>query len=106
MINKKYKILFTPLASEDLEQTYSYIFNQLFAEQAASRIFNEIQHRIMCLATQPYAGPAVLFEPWKNRGYRKLITGNYIAYYVVREELNQVIIVRILHGSRDFLNLL
>lgn len=65
MINKKYKILFTPLASEDLEQTYSYISHVLYAEQAANRIIDEVQNKIMILATQPYAGPAVFFEPWK-----------------------------------------
>jgi toxin ParE1/3/4 len=48
----------------------------------------------------------VLDEPLKKRGYRKLIVGNYMVFYLVNEQERQVIITRILYGAGDYQTIL
>ncbi|MGI6712242.1 MAG: type II toxin-antitoxin system RelE/ParE family toxin [Bacillota bacterium] len=48
----------------------------------------------------------MLDEPLKKRGYRKLIVGNYMVFYLVNEQERQVIITRILYGAGDYQTIL
>jgi len=36
----------------------------------------------------------------KDKGYRKLIIDNYIVFYIVNEEDQQVVIMRVLYGRK------
>lgn len=53
----------------------------------------------------PYSCSFVLDEPLKNKGYRKLIVDNYIAFYLVNETEKQVVVMRILYGAQNYENL-
>ncbi|MCC9293478.1 type II toxin-antitoxin system RelE/ParE family toxin [Clostridium sp. WLY-B-L2] len=48
----------------------------------------------------------VIDETLKQRGYRKLIIDNYIAFYLVDDNKQQVIIMRILYGARNHKDIL
>jgi addiction module RelE/StbE family toxin len=106
MSRRKYSLKFTPKASEDLEQIYSYITGTLLAKLAADNLLDRIESSIMRLKSFPYSGSFVLDEPLKNRGYRKLIIDNYIAFYLVNEQEKQVVIMRILYGAQNYQDLL
>ena len=56
----------------------------------------------MMLKTFPHSCPYVLDELLRKRGYRKLVVDHYIAFYLVNEKQNQVIIMRILYGARNY----
>jgi plasmid stabilization system protein ParE len=43
MQGKNYKLKFTPKADEDLEQIYNYIYEKLFAENAARNLMEKIE---------------------------------------------------------------
>ena len=106
MPENSYSLKFTPKAHEDLDQVYSYISEKLFAELAADNLLERIESSIMRLKDFPYSGSLVLDEPLKNRGYRKLIVDNYMAFYLVDEMEKQVVIMRILYGAQNYQNLL
>ncbi|MHB1653626.1 MAG: type II toxin-antitoxin system RelE/ParE family toxin [Desulfitobacteriaceae bacterium] len=93
MPENSYSLKFTPKANEDLEQIYSYISGKLFAEMAADNLLERIESSIMRLKDFPYSCSFVLDEPLKNRGYRKLMVDNYIAFYLVDEMEKQVVIM-------------
>lgn len=106
MQKNDYGLKFTPFASDDLEQIYSYISNQLYAQNAAEHLLDNIESSIMRLASFPYSGSVLLDDFLKNQGYRKLIVNNYIVFYLVNELDKQVVIMRILYGAQNYRNLL
>ncbi len=102
MSEMNYSLKFTPKASEDLEQIYSYISGKLFAEIAAANLLERIEASITRLKNFPYSCSFVFDEPLQNRGYRKLIVDNYVVFYLVNELEKQVVIMRILYSARNF----
>jgi len=98
----EYKIKFTPLAEEDLDQIYEYIVNKLFAETAANNLMEKIETGIMRLKQFPFSCSYVLDEALKIRGYRRFIVDNYIVFYLINKTEQQVVIMRILYGARDY----
>jgi len=106
MSENSYSLKFTPKASEDLEQIYSYISGKLFAEIAADNLFARIESTMMRLKDFPYFCSFVLDEPLKSRGYRKLVIDSYIAFYLVDEIEKQVVVMRILYRAQSYQNLL
>ncbi|MGH4118080.1 type II toxin-antitoxin system RelE/ParE family toxin [Clostridium sp.] len=98
----EYKIKFTPVAEEDLDQIYEYIVNKLFAGTAANDLMEKIETGIMRLKQFPFSCSHVLDEALKTRGYRRFIVDNYIVFYLVNESEKQVVIMRILYGARNY----
>lgn len=106
MEESKYIIKITPKAFEDLDEIYSYISNGLYNEGAADNLMDKIEARIMRLKNFPFSCSFVLDEILKDKGYRKLIVENYIAFYLVREEERQVVIIRVLYGGQKYQDLI
>ncbi len=102
MSGNSYILKFTPKANEDLEQIYAYISGKLFSEIAADNLLERIENSLMRLRNFPYSCSFVLDEPLKNRGYRKLIVDNYIAFYLVDETEKLLVVMRILYGAQNY----
>jgi toxin ParE1/3/4 len=101
-----YTIKMTPKAANDLDDIYRYISEKLFATSAATNILERIEKEIMRLRKFPFSCNYVADEYLRNKGYRKLIVDNYVALYLIEEEKEQVIIMRVLYGKRKYENLL
>ena len=101
-----YTIKMTPKAADDLESIYRYISEELFAESSATNILERLEKEIMILREFPFSCNHVADEYLRNRGYRKLIVDNYIVFYLIEEEKNQVIIMRVLYGKQRYERLL
>ncbi|KJS86258.1 MAG: translation repressor RelE [Peptococcaceae bacterium BICA1-8] len=106
MKSNSFSLKFTPKAEEDLDEIYSYISTKLLAEDAANNLMDKIENSIMGLKEFPFSCSHVLDEPLKNRGYRKLIIENYIAFYLINEAEKQVVIMRVLYGASNYQNIL
>lgn len=106
MSNSNYTIKMTPKSVEDLDKIYSYIAEELFAEKSAKGILDRIEKSIMRLEEFPFSCNYVADEFLRNKGYRKLIIDNYIAFYLVYEKEKQVIIMRVLYGRQKYEHLL
>jgi len=106
MAKDKYGLKFTSRASEDIDQILYYISEQLYAPGTADNLLDLIENSLILLQKYPYSGSLVLDEPLRIRGYRKLMIGNYLAFYLIDEQEKQVVIMRILYSARGYKDLL
>ncbi len=104
--NKPYQIQYTPLAYEDLDGIDSYIAETLGNPSAADRLMEKMEKSIDQLKDFPYSGSEVGDAYLAAKGYRKLVVDNYIVFHLVSDEQRMVIVMRIIHGAREYQNLL
>ena len=83
------------LAEQDLEEIWSYVAGDA-TPTTADRLVDDIIHRFDLLAERPGMGRA---RPEFGIGVRSFAVENYVIYY--RQEGNDVLIARVLHGRRD-----
>ncbi|HZK33554.1 MAG TPA: type II toxin-antitoxin system RelE/ParE family toxin [Tissierellaceae bacterium] len=105
-MENNYTVKMTPKAADDLENIYRYISEELFATSAATNILERIEKEIMRLKEFPFSCNYLADEYLRNKGYRKLIVDNYIVFYLIEKEVEQVIIMRVLYGKQKYENLL
>lgn len=55
MAENKYRLKITPKASEDLDELYSYIANEIFNEDAAENLMEKIETNIMRFKDFPFS---------------------------------------------------
>ena len=95
---------FSPEALNDLEEIKSYIQNDLENDIAAAHTVKKIIDRVRELEAFPKMGaPLNSFTKTDNR-YRYLLCNNYAAFYRVEDDF--VLVVRVLHGRREYLKIL
>jgi toxin ParE1/3/4 len=88
------RVIRTPAAGQDYRDILEYLADH--SEQAAERFAEEVADRIRLLSTQPRIGrPRDDLAP----GVRSIVIGQYILFY--RASDSEVVVLRILHGSRD-----
>ena len=90
------KLVWTPLARDDLRRIVSYVAQDNRA--AAIRIGERILSSVEPLKSMPQLGRKV--PERQDETIREIIRGNYRIIYRVREEQNVVEIWRIWHGAR------
>ena len=99
-----YNIVFSPQALEDLEETKAYITEELCNEKSAVKTVSKILKDIRMLSDFPESAPLLSSIVDFDTSYRFLVCGNYVAFY--RLEENEVRVVRILYGRRNFMQIL
>jgi toxin ParE1/3/4 len=95
----------SPLASQDFDEIYTYISQN--NPNAALRFFDAARETFAKIATTPNLGRIYQTQNQNLTGLRKWgIKGfkSYIIFYLIREDV--LIIVRIIHGARNFPTLL
>jgi len=102
MDSRPYKYVFSPLAEEDLIDVIKYLESS--SQHMANRLIDEIQDAIVNLCDFPFSRPLVLDDMLRKKGYRILGIKGFNVFYVVKE--HTIIIRRILHGRRNFKNLI
>ncbi|MFW6006876.1 MAG: type II toxin-antitoxin system RelE/ParE family toxin [Halanaerobiales bacterium] len=100
MSEDKYQINYLPAARKDLDTIITYI--QTDNPEAALDLLNEIDQSVSQLASFPLKGKIPDDDYLQSKGYRMLIIGNYIVFYVVFEDKREVEIRRIIHGRRKY----
>ena len=101
-----YSINITEPAENDLRGIGDYIAQQLLEPEIARKVVNKIGNAIMTLEENPLRNSLVADQRLSLQGIRKIIVENFIVFYIVKEELRIVTIIRILYGRRDWMNLL
>ena len=100
-MNIKYKVIYSPLALEDLRSIYLYISETLKAKVAATTQVNAIRKAVRLLQTLPERFVMVDDEDLKRLKMHKMPVKNYVVFYLVDKEKSIVNIVRIFYGGRD-----
>jgi len=98
----KYKIRITPKAYNDLDDIYAYLASESMNEEAGINLMDRIETSILRLKDFPLSGSNVNDDILKNRGYRKLIVGKYIVFYLVESLEKYVIVMRVLYGRQKY----
>lgn len=106
MVQSSYSVKITPKASEDLDGIYRYIANELVNEDAAENLMVKIENGVMRLSEFPLSCNLVADEILRDKGYRRLIIGNYVVFYLVDKARQRVVIMRVLYGRQEYQDIL
>jgi len=98
----KYKVTVLQIAREDIGEIFFYI--AVDSLKSALEMTDKITDKIDMLAELPHLGKIVPDNELAKQEYRMLIINNYIVFYKVIE--NEVVVYRVLHGMRDYPELL
>lgn len=102
MGKRRYTLRLLNAAEEDLTEIVTYIAAE--NPTAAMQMAAKIEKNISLLADNPYLGRIPEDEELVRLGYRFLVVRNYLIFYTVEE--HTIFIYRIIHGARDYLQIL
>lgn len=102
MAKDKYQVRLLRIAEEDFTEIVSYIGNDNI--NAANELANMFEVNFELLSDNPYLGRIPRDEDIKNMGYRYLIIQNYLVFYSIEEK--SILIHRIIHGARNYKDIL
>jgi toxin ParE1/3/4 len=86
----------SPRATADLDEIWQYVAEESSDPNVAQRLVDSIADRFLVLSEYPYIGRG---RPELRPGLRSHPVGSYLIFY--RLQHDDVLIVRVLHGSRD-----
>jgi len=102
---RKYKIVFLPIAEEDLTGIVLYISHQLQNPTGAMHVMNRIRDAIIKRSTAPEFFQKFESAKYRSETYYRINVGNsFSVFYVVKE--NTMEVRRILYSARDIDSLL
>lgn len=91
----------TELADSDLDEILKYIAIELMNPDAASAFADKLDKELEELCTAPKTGRPVRNPYLKRTDIRRILVKNYVAYYLIDESKEQIVILRIVYGERD-----
>jgi toxin ParE1/3/4 len=89
-------VTFDPAARDDLDRIFAWIEKE--SPRAAYELISRIEAKVSRLATPQLA---YMGRPGLVEGTRELIEYPYIVVYKVYEELNEIVVISIVHGARE-----
>ena len=99
---EQYEIRIFPTAKQDLLDVIDYL--NTLSRDSALKCYDRLVSEIASLSTMPKRCPRPRDLALAAKGYRYLVVGNYLVFYVVAG--NTVQIRRILYARRDYKKLL
>lgn len=101
MDSKLYDYFFTELAEADINDTISYIIEDLCNPVAASTFVDRLEAKLEEICKNPKTGRLVENVYLRRDDVRRFLVDNYVAYYIVDEEERKVVILRVVYGKRN-----
>lgn len=95
---ENYKVKIYPTAQQDLLEIIEYL--NTLSPEAALRYYDLLTEQIASLSRMPERCPKPKDLALAAKGYRYLIVGNYLVFYIVSDDTVQI--RRILYGRRDY----
>ena len=92
----RYTVKINRQASRDLTEIFKYIEDREKSAAPAERLTNALVDSALGLAQFPYRGQVMKRRPKA----RRLVHGNYLIIFEIRESQRHVEILRFLHGAR------
>jgi plasmid stabilization system protein ParE len=89
-----YKVVMLPKADDSMDAIMEYL-TQFYSGKGAAKFYAQFKKSTAHLMDHPYMAPLDADHP----PYRRLVVGQYLAYYVVDEEKKTVNIHRVLRAS-------
>ena len=101
---KKYNIEYSKESRQDLIDIKQYIKYNLQEPEIAKKLISKIRKEINSLKNNPEIYMIIDDDIIKKLEVRKLIVDNYIVFYRIKNDNIQI--VRIMYGRRNWINLL
>ena len=101
MAFKKYSYQFTEIAEVDIDDTLEYISRDLANPDAATAFADELEFQLDEICKAPTTGRLVENEYLVRKDVRRFLVKNYIAYYIIDDERNSIVVLRVVYGKRD-----
>jgi toxin ParE1/3/4 len=101
-MKRKTEVKLLPLAEEDLVNIIEFIAED--KPSAAGKMADQFEKSLKQLETYPQLGRVARQRELAKLGYRYLVVGNYLIFYVIRPQF--ILVHRILNGAKDYLKLL
>ena len=95
-----YDLEYLPTAQRDMVDIVGYISRELH-NPAAQQLAVELIEVAEQLREFPYAAPAYIPLRPLQREYRKLLVRNYLMFYWVEEQQQQITVARVVYARRD-----
>ena len=102
---REYKVKVSEAAEIDMEDIEEYITDVLGNPIAADNHMRAFYHVTQSLKISPHSA-LVRDETLAKRGLRWVAAKNYMMFYIVDEEKKKVDVLRVLHGRRNWANIL
>lgn len=100
----KYVLIISGKAKKDIRNSITYIADVLDNNQAALRLYKNIDKKFELVTEMPLINPLVREPLLADNGVRMQIIGNYKALYKVDNDT--VIVLRFFNKRQDWVNLL
>ena len=101
MADKRYEVIVTDQAIEQLEATKQYYTFKLHAKDAANDFIDLMEETFIDLESFPKRGRPVPDEPWHSEGVRMRPIKNHIVYYWIDEDELKVWITAVIDERMD-----
>jgi toxin ParE1/3/4 len=98
----RYKVRILPAAQEDMAEIVDYL--NTLSPQSALRYYDMLVEKIESLSNMPERCAMARDAQLHLRGYRFMVVGNYLVFFLIVGETVQV--RRILYGRRQYESLL
>lgn len=94
-MNKKYQIIYTESAIQDMEEKADYISFNLHDPDLAETWYLRLRTEILRNLTQfPYKYPLYHIQKWRDKGIRQFTFRNDVILYSINEE-EQIVYIRV-----------
>ena len=93
-----YKIIYKPYAERDIWETADYLSEH--SVSAAEMFLRSLKEKIEGLSEMPLRYPKID----SRQEYRKMPVDKYVVVYLVDEHQKQVLVMRVVHGMRNYLS--
>ena len=99
MLNKKYRLRYSPLFHKDINGILDYILFELKNQTAAQKFINNVEKAVQKRLENPKSFE--VYKTFKKRkfDYRRIYVGNYLIFYVVTH--NTMVVRRCLYARRN-----
>lgn len=101
MAFKEYDFVLTETAESDIDATYEYIAETLGNPDAASDLADELEIQIEKICKKPETGKLVENEFLRRNDVWRFLVKNYIAYYLIDDENETIVILRFVYSGRN-----
>lgn len=98
----QYKVKFLDEAENDILRVASYISNELYNPNAATKLIKNMRKLANGLKEMPRRHPVYeAYAPLKQE-FRKIVVGNYVMFYFINDNKKKVYIAFVMNEKQDF----
>ena len=91
-----YKIVYKAYAERDIWEIADYLSDNSMS--AAEKFLRAVKVQIEGLVNMPLIYPKIN----THQDYRKMVVGEYVVVYIANEKTKEILIMRVVHGKRNY----